>query len=508
MSFSLPDYQNGSKPYRGSRLVNDIAARPLHTYPHPAKNTLKVFDRRIGLGAVAFCALHIPLGILLYRYSALATLHGLAVFAIGAWWAVSGRRNLLRVACVGAYIAGVEVLWRMAQAETYWEFGKYAIATIFLLAILRTSRLRPPFLILCYFVLLLPSAALTFISVDATQFKATLSFNMSGPLALMVSVWFFSRLKLSTRQLQRLFVALIGPALGVASITIFSIASSSNINFAGGSNVVTSGGFGPNQVSATLGLGVLIAFLLILIEKTDWKIKIFMLGGLLFLAVQSALTFSRGGLYNAAGGAAIASLYLIRDPRSRLKFLFLAVVLFVSTNYFLLPRLDAFTEGALSARFKSTSTTGRDRIAMTEIQVWLNNPVFGVGPGRTPGNVAHTEFTRLLSEHGTFGLLSILVLTIAGARNIRRAPTIKNKALAASMMGWSFLFMLNAGMRLAAPAFAFGLAFITLLPEEYRGRNFNRPRKFGRIPRQSANSRTTVIAGPDKETEKFAQSNN
>ena len=405
----------------------------------------------------------------MYRYSAVSTLHGLIALLVGLYWAALSGRKPIRVAYVGAYITGAEVLWRMTEARLFWEFGKYAVIAIFIVAILRSGRLRGPALIFLYFALLIPSSALIVSKVGPSDARGYISFNMSGPLALMVSTWFFSRLKVSEGEVQKLFMILAGPIVGIAAITFFAISTSTNISFTDESNYVSSGGFGPNQVSAALGLGALVAFLSISFWKMNWKLKIPVFGVVIFLAVQSALTFSRGGLYNAAGATILSSFYLIRDPKSRIKFIISIALLFVVATYVLLPRLEAFTGGALSARFQNIDSTNRGEIILEDLRIWTENPILGAGPGGAKfygGATAHTEFARLVAEHGIFGAIALLLLLISGIKNIKRRSAIKNKAIAVSAIGWSFLFMLNAAMRLVAPAFMFGLAFATLLTEE------------------------------------------
>src|SRR5438034_4373883 len=80
----------------------------------------------IGLGTIAFLAAHIPLGLLLHSSSLVAALHAVATLGAGMYLALFDRR-LERVACVGGYIIGGEVLWHMTQAPIFWEFGKYAL---------------------------------------------------------------------------------------------------------------------------------------------------------------------------------------------------------------------------------------------------------------------------------------------------------------------------------------------------------------------------------------------
>jgi O-antigen ligase len=425
------------------------------------------------LGWIAFLAIHIPLAILIYRVPGIATLHALITLVTGLWWAVSERRPE-RVAYVGAYIAGIEVLWRMAGTQIFYEFGKYATAAVFIVAMLRFRSLKGFAMPFLYFVLLLPSAALTLTNLEWAEARGQLSFNLSGPLALMVSAWFFSNLKISTDQLQRMFVALIAPVLGIAAITLIATYTASSVSFTDESNFVTSAGFGPNQVSAVLGLGALLAFFFLLDDKISQGLRITLFVSMIVLTAQSAMTFSRSGLYYAVGGAILASIYLFRDARSRIKLIVTIALLFVIVNYILFPRLDAFTGGALSARFQNVGTTGRDIIFQADLKIWQEHPVFGVGPGGAKlyreqffDNVAaHTEFSRLLAEHGCFGVAALLLLIAMGSQSLMRAHLTRGRALTVAMITWSFLFMLGTAMRMVAPAFAFGLALATVLPEE------------------------------------------
>jgi O-antigen ligase len=420
-----------------------------------------------------FLAAHIPLALLMDRSSAIGSLHALATVGVGLWWAIRARRPMERVAYVGAYITGAEVLWRMSEAGVFWEMGKYATTAIFLVTIIRSGNWKAPGLPLLYFALLLPSVAVTLMKEGPVDAKLLISGNMSGPLALMMSAWFFSRVTLSTKQLRTLFVAVIGPTIGVATIAASSTISTSDIAFGNESNFVTSGGFGPNQVSAALALGALLALLCALTDKGKWTFRALMLFVTLWLATQSALTFSRGGLYTAAGGAVLGILYLSREARARIKIVVIAALLFLVVSYVVLPRLDAFTGGALSARFENTNSTGRNTIAQADLQIWAENPVFGVGPGESKMEHAqyyrriatHTEYTRLLAEHGLFGIAAGLLLFIMAAQRfgyIGRMRDVKAKAMIAPMAVWALLYMVDKAMRLVAPSFAFGLCFVTL----------------------------------------------
>jgi hypothetical protein len=421
-----------------------------------------------GYGAIAFCLVHVPLALLLYHFNVLSTFHALVVLGVGIWLALSAGQHPVRVAYVGAYIMGAEVLWRMTHAEVNWEFAKYATALVFLIAILRQWRFTGPSTIFGYFALLLPSIVVIVARIGIGEAQEYISFNLSGPLALMVAAWFFSELKLTVTQIQRIFLIATGPIIGIATITVFGIYTAEEISFTGGSNLVSSGGFGPNQVSAALGLGALVALMFVVLGKTNSVLRFLMFGAMIFMAVQSALTFSRGGLYNFAGSIVFSCFYLLRDTQTRRILLISAAIVFLLGSFIILPTLQDFTDGGLGSRFSNTATTNRMEIIWDDLQLWQENPFLGVGPGGSNfagTSTAHTEFARLFAEHGTFGVAALFLLLLSSVVTIRKTRTLKGKAIAVCMIAWSFLFMLNAAMRLVAPAFVFGLAFATVLPE-------------------------------------------
>jgi len=186
------------------------------------------------------------------------------------------------------------------------------------------------------------------------------------------------------------------------------------------------------------------------------------------LATQSALTFSRGGLYMAAGGLALAVLVQVRDPRTWMKAALLAAGVFVVGTTVIMPRLEKFTGGLITERFQETTPSGRVDIARADLEIWASHPVLGVGPGGARvlredvigrAVAAHVEFTRLLAEHGVFGLAAALVLFVMAAQAVSGAATRSDRGAAAAMVAWGLMFMLISATRLVAPSFVLGLAF-------------------------------------------------
>ena len=253
--------------------------------------------------------LHIPLGLLFYKSARLGVVSAIAAFSVGMYFALNKHYKIEYVAYVVVYIVGAEVLWRMASVPVFWEFGKYATVAVMTAALVRRGLYKIPTLPLVYFALLLPSVILTFSYFDLPEARDTLSFNLSGPLCLFVSCWFFSYIKLNQIQLRRLFLVLLVPAITVACAALIFTVTAEEIVFNTESNAATSGGFGPNQVSSLLGLGVFAAAACYVLFKNNSKYKLYLAGSIILLASQSIMTFSRGGIYNAIGGITVLALF-------------------------------------------------------------------------------------------------------------------------------------------------------------------------------------------------------
>lgn len=415
--------------------------------------------------------IHLPLGVALYNTGSAGIAHPIFVFCFGLYLALKKKVNTGHVACVVAYIIGAEVLWRMASVPAPWEFGKYASAGIMLAAIFRSHRLEVPKLPLLYLGLLVPSCLIVIAETDLSRVSAALSFNMSGPVLLLVSAWFFYKTRISPSEFRRLLIAFTLPLLSVAMSALFYTVTAEDLSFTGESNFATSGGFGPNQVSSMLGLGVYVSAAGLLIFKKRSKFSVYFAFAALFFATLSVMTFSRGGMYNAVGGIFVLLIFGLRDVSSGLRRLAPAVILAALFVFFIYPMLNDFTGGALQERFEDTGTSQRSDIAWTDVEMFMDNPAFGVGVGASYAirekyyhkAMAHTEFARMISEHGSFGLAAILVMLAFLIANLKRPNSTPGRAFIAGALTWACLFMMNAGMRLAAPAFIWGLSFITIV---------------------------------------------
>lgn len=425
---------------------------------------------------LAFLVGHAPLALALRVIDPLPTYHALATLGLGVWWATLGRRLELAV-LTAVYVAGAEVLWRMNGIDLFWEFGKYATSLILLLTFFHLpTRRGSAWLMLVYMALLLPSAAVTLQHLGPSLARDAISFNLSGPFALVVCSLFFSSVRADSLDLEVVVFSLLAPIFGVLTLCSYSTLTAGQISFYAESNFVTSGGFGPNQVSAMLGLGALLSLLLALQHFRPWLRWTYLVLTACFL-VQGVLTFSRGGVLNAVICMGFLAVHLVRQPKVRAIVLMVLVLFTFLGAAVIVPHLNEWTGGALEERYSNTSLGLRRAIMDEELELWRENPLMGVGPGMSKYHrtgvlgmevASHTEFTRVLAEHGNLGLLALLALLGVAAGFYLRAPTVLEKAWVSALLGWAFIEMSHSAMRVAVISLLFGLACLRWPPKRPR----------------------------------------
>ncbi|MCC6972730.1 MAG: O-antigen ligase family protein [Anaerolineae bacterium] len=431
-------------------------------------------DQRMGL--LLFLGAHILLGVLADSSSMVSTAHGLIIFGIGLYWAATNA-PLHKLAYICAYITGIEVLWRMTGATSFGVFheaGKYYVIFITGLALFRMRVRTIPALPFFYILLLVPAILVTLGMTSAAEARDQISSNFSGPFAIFICAVFFSQAHLSRQQMRTALLALVAGVVSVAAVATYSTITAANITWTTESNFTTSGGFGPNQVSSVLGLGAFAAWFLISHLERDRLLRIILtVLGVWFLG-QALLTFSRGGVYNALIPIVVLTLLKAIRERRQIGSLALPVLAALVLVFVLLPQLDTLTEGMLGTRYNKGDLTGRDQIIQLDIQIFLDNPL-GVGVGMARdyrvlladyNTAAHTEYSRLLAEHGILGLFALVLLILMTATNVFRSwhqPLAQSLTL--GLCSWALIQFIHAATRIVAPSFCIGLTFATLVDD-------------------------------------------
>jgi hypothetical protein len=108
---------------------------------------VRVSGSVVELGGLGFAwvfglvALHLALALVMKQVRLVAGLHALATLAVGLGLCI-GKSRPLKIAQWAAYVVGAEVLWRMCKAPIPWEFAKYSICLVCLIALMRSKEFR------------------------------------------------------------------------------------------------------------------------------------------------------------------------------------------------------------------------------------------------------------------------------------------------------------------------------------------------------------------------------
>jgi hypothetical protein len=318
----------------------------------------------------------------------------------------------------------------------------------------------------------------TFVLDFDTNIRTTIAFNISGPVCLAVASLYTFRRKIKSEQMNDILLSM---GLPIISCTFYLILYTPNIReiiTGTGSTYETSGGYGPNQVATILGLGMFIFFSRIVVEsKTKFQVVINLIIAL-NIAYRGMVTFSRGGMITGLLMIVLLLFFLYSKSNysGRVKLNYIIVLAFLAmiatwsyTSFQTGGLIDKrYANQDARGRAKESRFTGREEIAQDEINIFLRNPIFGVGVGkgvevREAKNgsfvLSHDEITRMLAEHGSLGIIALLILFFTPL--VLYLENKFNMYLLCFVLFW-LLTINHAAMRTAAPAFVYSLALLNV----------------------------------------------
>jgi len=245
------------------------------------------------------------------------------------------------------------------------------------------------------------------------------------------------------------------------------------------SDFYTSGGYGPNQVATIFGLGIaaVIAVKVLQLDLTSSKYIDFLILAVFF--VLGTITFSRGGIFAAIISITCSiSFYFFHDQKKiymiskSIGIIVISVIVWIS--------IVSITDGVIIQRYgfggdefgenMVLDLTGRAKIYRIDLNIFYDHFFTGVGPGQAAKlreiygygkQVAtHTEYSRMLAEHGLLGLFSLLILTGVSITHLLLSCPIKSKFIKILFGFLAVLTLGHSAMRIAMPSFIYGFLFI------------------------------------------------
>ncbi len=428
-------------------------------------------------------AAHVLIGIFIYIVPSSAKLYAAAMLALGVFLVIKTHNQSHEVLLVSGYLVGSEVFLRMTQGNLVYEFAKYGVMSFVFFGMYYRGFSKNAVQYWLFLLLLIPGVILGTYNLNYNSDLAKIiSFNLSGPLCLGVASLYTYTRKVSIENLHRIMLCMGLPVVSCATYLFLFTPSVREIVTGTGSNFETSGGFGPNQVSTILSLGAFVFFSRAFFASRTKLIFMVNLGLALLISYRGLVTFSRGGMVTAAGMLVVLIIvtYMKVGKRSRGKLNILLVVFM--TAVFAVWSYSSFETGGLiekryanqdaAGRVKKSRFTGREEISKHEIEAFLSAPVLGIGMGKGFEQrendygilvLSHNEITRMMAEHGAFGILGLLI--IFSTPFFLYLDNKQHIYMACFVFFW-LLTINHAAMRTAAPAFVYALSILKVVNYE------------------------------------------
>ena len=427
--------------------------------------------------------LHIILAFLAFHINTFSFIYSLLVLLFGVIYIANNKNRNNEVLYFAAYFVGIEVFLRMTKGMPLYEIGKYAVIVFMIMGMFYGGIKKQAGYYFVYILLLLPAIFLTVqdLGHDINMRKA-IAFNLSGPMCLAISAMYCVQRQISIKEVINILFVM---GLPIVSITIYLFLYSTDIQTViknTDSSFATSGGFGPNQVSTVLGLGMFVFLVQILLNsKSKLLLGINMLL-LILISYRGIITFSRGGIITSLiiMILLVGIVYLNTSKKRRGK-LALLMIIGVFLSFAVWTYSSIQTGGLIENRYRNENAlgqekesllTGRETLIKTELQMFYDNPIFGVGVGRNKeireeetgiSGASHNELSRTLAEHGTLGVIGLLILIFVPLSSF--SSNRENIFLLSFFVFWA-LTINHAAMRIAAPAFIYALSLLKVTFDE------------------------------------------
>lgn len=433
-----------------------------------------------------------PWGFILYFYAVLYFNFGPSIKALS-------KGSIVLFTLLLAYLQGFEQIAKVSRTFPFVpsEYAKY-ISIIFTLIALFVSKRQANGLGITLLVMILPAI---FYDRSGERGWAEIVNHFLSPLAVALGVMLWGGYRPTEQSVSRLMRVLWFGLLTVLVAVFIRTPDYDSLDFDLEANRSTAGGGSTNQVSTALGFGMFLTFYAIYKRQKFSGFRLVDMAIMGLFALQTLLTFSRGGMIGAViaiatlVGASMLSKQKTSDQKANnkknLAIVYLAagvVVLYLAFNM-----VDNITGGKLTQRYQGETegtaggyaekdlnrmTSGRSGIIEEDLQVWKEFPLFGSGIGASPylrmkyqvGDLfyitPHIEISRLLAEHGMLGLIYFIILIYIGWKIWMRRNRIPYSDVIFALYMLAFISSFHSAMRTFVTPFLLSVCAMSLSKPE------------------------------------------
>lgn len=419
------------------------------------------------------------------RFPSMAMVWGLVALVASIFMIYRCKNAHDEAGLCAAYYAALEMVLRVSQISIGYEIAKYAVMLFLIIgmSVENGGGYKKNSAWIIAIILLLPSMLIAD-KLDAEHFEHV-RFSVSGIMVLLLSAYYYQGRSIGRLTYIKQLSYILLPILSLAVIVTLKTPDYADVTFTAESNAEMSGGVAPIHVSNILSIGALILIIFILLKQNVFKWTSLSYVILFLFAFRIIFTFARSGLFAMAIALVTFFVLFIKNEKRRgdkkkyISVILLGLVFFVAWE-----NIDSITGGMSTNRFtgkdtlgeqKEDVTTGRTALLEQDMTFFIENPVLGVGAGNIADlrlahyglpHTSHTEYSRLLAEHGLLGLIVIIIIFSQFFNQVKRTRGW-SKMFLATFGTFALFSMIPAATRVALPLFLFGLGFLQIREEDY-----------------------------------------
>lgn len=426
---------------------------------------------------------HLFIGVLVFFIPVFSKFLTIFLFFLFLTIIIKKRNKNNEALIFSGYIVASEVFFRMTNSVPNNEYGKYSVIIFLLIGMYFSGLSIKSFVYWLFILFLIPGV---FIGINALNFeiniRKAIAFNLSGPVCLAIAAVYAYQRKVGKKEIEFLITSMIMPIVSMVTYMYLYTPSNKDIFIGTDSNFATSGGFGPNQVSTILGLGMFLIFIKLILYTKGRNYQFLNIVLLAYISYRGILTFSRGGVYTGIIMIILSlfSMYLISNLKGKFKINIIMIVsIFAGILIFIFSSIQ--TGGMINKRYagkdalgreKESKFSGREKLVESELNMFLDNPITGIGVGVNKQfreeltgieSASHNEISRMLAEHGILGVINLLILLLTPL--FLYFSNRQNVFLFSFYFFW-LLTINHAAMRIAAPAFFYALSLLKVSFDE------------------------------------------
>lgn len=432
---------------------------------------------------IKFVFLHMLLGLVFFLFPPLSKLYAIGIVLVGYRYVILRKNANNEVLFVSAYVIGAEVMLRMTDGMFINEYAKYNVIVLMILGMIYSgfSKYALPYWLFLLFLIPGIIYGIDQLNFD-TNIRKAIAFNIAGPVTLgIASLYCFNR-TVTFDQVKTLIKSLGYPLIAILTYLFLYTPSVKDVVVGTYSNFETSGGFGPNQMATILGLGTFVFFFNTVYNSPTRRVQLLNVFLTALIAYRGIVTFSRGGMITSLFMIAFLLFfsYFKMNDRGQKKILFV-VIAGALLGGFVWVYSSVQTGGLIDKRYanqdakgrvKVSKLTGRETLIESELKMFWEHPLMGVGVGKNKEYreemtgieaASHNELSRMLAEQGMLGVFCLLILFVSPF--LVYFNNSNNIFILSFYLFW-ILTINHAAMRLAAPAFIYALSLLKVQFED------------------------------------------